>query len=258
MEQHETAVRAARAAGDILRASAGARQVHHKGDVDLVTEVDLACEEAVRAVLERECPGVTILGEEGGGQLDATCWVVDPLDGTTNFVHGFPYYAVSIGLIVDGVPTVGVVYDPSRDAMYEGFRGGGARCNGRPLQVSETSVLEQALLGTGFPYDRHEHADAYLALFRAFLVRARGVRRPGAAALDLAMVAAGCLDGFWELGLKPWDVAAGVLLITEAGGQVSQVDGGPLALEAPVPLASNGRLHDAMVGVARASGVRVA
>ncbi len=241
---------AARAAGAVLAAYAsGPTSVRHKGAVDLVTEVDLRCEAAIREVLARHTPEVPVLGEEGDVAVaSATRWVVDPLDGTTNFVHGFPYYAVSVALEVDGRGEVGVVLDPVRHRLYAAARGQGATCDGARLRVSDTRDLGAALIGTGFPYDRREPGRAafYTGFVTRVLERAQGVRRGGAAALDLAMVAAGALDGFWEFHLKPWDVAAGRLLITEAGGRYTAHDGAPLGTGPQSPLATNGWLHDAL------------
>jgi myo-inositol-1(or 4)-monophosphatase len=247
----DIALQAARAAARILvEHSAGPRRVDHKGVIDLVTEVDLACEAAVRRVLEQHTPEVPILGEEEGGPWEApTRWVLDPLDGTTNFVHGFPSYAVSLALEVDGRATVGVVIDPVRGAEYTAVRGQGAYRDGVRLAVSSCDRLQDALLGTGFPYDRHDRAPFYLARVEAFMRRCQGIRRAGAAAMDLCFMAQGSLDGFWEFSLSPWDVAAGVLLVEEAGGRVSAHDGGPLDPRRPSPLVSNGHLHDAMMHV---------
>jgi myo-inositol-1(or 4)-monophosphatase len=175
--------------------------------------------------------------------------VFDPLDGTTNFVHGFPVYAVSIGLEVDGLVKCGVVLDPVRKNTYTAIRGQGAYCNDRPMQVSACRDLDQALLATGFAYDRRTRAAFYLAYMQAFMIRAQGIRRAGAAAMDLAMVADGILDGFWEFNLSPWDVAAGSLLVEEAGGRVSSHQGTELEKTKPCPLASNRHLHEAMIEV---------
>ncbi len=237
------AVEAARAAGVLLRDRSGLR-VRHKGAVDLVTQVDLACEEAIREVLQRS--GIEILGEEGGGSRGQTRWIVDPLDGTTNFVHGFPSYCCSIALQVEGDLKIGVIYDPVHDRMFTAQSGLGARCNGERLQVSDRCELGESLVASGFAYDRRERAADYLRFVKVFLEQAQGFRRAGAAAMDLAMVATGQLDGFWEFGLNAWDVAAGVLLVQEAGGQVSDMDGAPLALDSPRLLATNGRIHGAM------------
>lgn len=252
---------AARAAGRIIAEAAGdglapprlppslegGSAIRRKGAVDLVTRIDLACEEAIRGVLQRHTPEIPILGEEGGGAVGArTRWIVDPLDGTTNFVHGFPAYAVSIGLQVDGVLEAACIFDPLRQHAYTAERGQGAFCGGRRLRVSETAKLSDALLLTGFAYDRRERAAFYLRFVKLFLEKGRGLRRAGAAALDLAHVACGRADGFWEFGLSPWDVAAGTLLVEEAGGRVTDMALGPLALDAPRLLATNGRIHDEM------------
>ncbi len=248
------AVEAAQAAAALIRAGRRPLErgaVDHKGAVDLVTEVDLACEARIREILGRHTPGIPVHAEEGGGAATAsTRWIVDPLDGTTNFVHDFPSYGVSIGLQVDGELQAGVIVDPLRDHCYTATRGGGAWCNDQRLQVSRCQRLDQALVGTGFAYDRRERPDFYLDKVRAFLVRAQGLRRAGAAALDLAHLAAGRLDGFWEFSLNAWDVAAGIVLIEEAGGRVTDMGGGVLDLDRPRLLASNGSaLHDEMIAV---------
>lgn len=252
MSERALAKEAAHAAGAILRARVSSTfEVDTKtSSVDLVTEIDEAAEAAVRSVLEAGTPGVPVLGEEGGGAYEvATRWIVDPLDGTVNFVHGFPWYCVSIGLEVDGVMEVGVVYDPVRDALYEAQRGQGAWLGERRLTVTTTSRLGDALVATGFPYDRQDRAPGYLREVESVLKRVRGIRRLGASALDLAMVAAGHLDAYWERGLKCWDVAAGRLLVEEAGGRVTALDGAPLVLMEPMPLATNGHLHEALQAI---------
>jgi myo-inositol-1(or 4)-monophosphatase len=237
MTEEEVAVQATLAAARTLR-ERPATGVRHKGRVDLVTEVDLACERAIREVLAHHTPDLPVLGEEGGGGHAPTRWVVDPIDGTTNFVHGLPHYAVSIGLEVDGVATVGVVLDVGRDELYRATRGRGATCNGAPLRTSDVRDLGEALLGTGFPYDRAERPDFYLAFVREALLRTQGIRRAGAAALDLCWVARGALDGFWEFGLKPWDRCAGSVLVEEAGGRFTW--------DRDLTLATNAWLHDAL------------
>ena len=239
----ELATEAARRACRIL-ADRPTLRVEHKGAVDLVTQVDLACEEAVRAVLEPT--GIPILGEEGGGSRGETRWIVDPLDGTTNFVHGFPSYCVSIALQDAGELALGVIGDPVHERMFTAERGRGAFCNGERLRVSGCEDLGQALVASGFAYDRRERAEDYLRFVKVFLEQAQGFRRAGAAAMDLAMVATGQLDGFWEFNLNAWDVAAGVLLVREAGGHVTDMDGGTLDLDRPRLLASNGSIHAAM------------
>jgi len=246
----DVALEAARAAARLQLSRPD--QVRHKGAIDLVTEVDLASEHAIREVLARHTPGIEVLGEEGGGAAGcATRWVVDPLDGTTNFVHGLPHFGPSVALQIDGVVQVGVVIDVSRGEEFSAARGGGARCNGRPLQVSTVARLHEALVATGFAYDRRERAGFYLARVERVLEACQGVRRAGAAALDLAWVAAGRLDAYWEYQLGPWDVAAGALLVEEAGGGVAWMDAaGGLAAEAgdrPCPLVSNGALHASFV-----------
>lgn len=228
----------------------GPVEVRNKGVVDLVTEVDLASEAAILRLLHDRMPGVAVLAEEAGGaRAGETRWVVDPLDGTTNFVHGFPSFGVSVALQHQGEVIAGCVYDPVRDHTYSAGRGLGATCEGRPLRVSSTDSLERALLLTGFAYDRRERADFYLRFVKAFLEQSQGLRRAGSAAMDLCHVAAGRADGFWEFGLNVWDVAAGVLLVQEAGGRVTDMLGGPLDLDQPRLLATNGGVHDAMGAV---------
>lgn len=249
---------AALAAAAVIRVGQP-RSVRSKGsEIDLVTEVDQAAERAVREVLERLSPGVPILGEEEGGSYargdDAETWVVDPLDGTTNFVHGFPVYAVSIALVRGGVPQVGVVLDVPRDRLYFAERGRGAFCGAARLAVSGRSRPEHCLVATGFPYDRAQRASYYLRRVESVLRGVRGLRRAGAAALDLAWVAEGVFDAYWEFNLRPWDVAAGWLLVEEAGGRVTGLDGQPgLDPWWPCPLATNGRIHEWMVERLRVS-----
>jgi len=243
------AEKAARAAGAIIRSSS-ASHVAHKGVVDLVTEVDLACESAIREILERESPGIPILGEEeGGAESASTRWIVDPLDGTTNFVHGFPAYCVCIALEDRGDLCVGVIYDPVRNRCYSAEKGRGATRDGETMRVSDCTRLDSALLASGFPYDRRERAAELLRYVQAFLERGQGFRRAGSAGMDLAFVASGSLDGYWEFGLHPWDVAAGVVLVREAGGRVTDVAGGKLNVARPQILATNGTIHDEMLEV---------
>lgn len=243
----EAAVEAARAGARVVREHP-CRGVSYKGAVDLVTEVDVACEEAIRRTLERATPGVPVLAEEGGGAWSgATRWIVDPVDGTTNFVHGFPFYCVSIGLEDGGRIVAGVVYDLVRDRLYRASRGGGAWLDDRRLQVSTCADLDRALVASGFAYDRRERAALYLRFVQRMLERSQGFRRTGSAAMDLTLVATGQLDGYWEFNLKPWDVAAGWLLVEEAGGRVTDVAGGPVDLARPHALATNGRIHDQML-----------
>ena len=223
------AVKAARRAGGIInRASRDVEQikVSAKRDKDFVTEVDKAAEEAIIGVLKAAYPDHAILAEESGASGDSEhVWIIDPLDGTTNFIHGFPQYAVSIAQAHKGVLQHAVVYDPTRNELFTASKGAGAYLNDRRIRVSKRVKLNEGLLGTGFPFRYFEHVDAYLGIFRDMMHKTAGVRRPGAAALDLAWVAAGRVDGFWELGLSPWDMAAGALLITEAGGLVGDLSG---------------------------------
>ncbi|MDP2307618.1 MAG: inositol monophosphatase family protein [Pseudomonadota bacterium] len=245
------ATRAARAAGELLKARPERPDlgVVKKGAVDLVTEVDLASERVIRALLTREAPGIAFQGEEGGGATTGTRWAVDPIDGTTNFVHGYPFYCVSIALIEGAVPVVGVIYDPVRDRLHAGWQGGGATVNGAPLRVSSVSTLDAALSVTGFPYDRRQNAPRYLALVQRALEQTQGVRRSGSAAMDLTTIATGYADLFWEHQLKPWDTSAGVVLVREAGGVVTRLDGSPWDPDAADLLATNGFVHEAAVGM---------
>jgi myo-inositol-1(or 4)-monophosphatase len=224
--------------------------------VDLVTEVDRACEALIVEALERERPGDAVLAEEGSGRDRAGAtwrWVVDPLDGTTNYAHGYPRFCVSIGVEREAQRHLGVVYDPLLGELYHALRGAGAFRNGAPIRVSPEPRLDRALLATGFAYDRRESELDNLSYFGAFLKRARALRRDGSAALDLCYVASGRLDGYWELKLRPWDVAAGALLVEEAGGRFSDFAGrGPASAGREV-VASNGRIHEAMLELIRST-----
>ena len=224
-----TAVKAARrAAGIITRAALDidVLTVQHKQHNDFVTEVDRAAEAAIIETLLDAYPSHAILAEESGRQGDSEYqWIIDPLDGTTNFLHSFPQYCISIALIHKGQLDQAVIYDPNRNDLFVASRGKGAYLNDRRLRVSKRLKLGDALIGTGFPYRDFTHLDTYMAMLRDVLQKTSGVRRPGSAALDLAYVAAGYLDGFWEIGLSKWDIAAGCLLIKEAGGLVGDFDG---------------------------------
>jgi len=224
------AVRAARQAGDIIVRHldrAGHLDVQAKGLNDYVSEVDRQAEDRIIETIRHSYPDHGILAEESGASgSDEHLWIIDPLDGTTNFLHGFPQFAVSIAYQHKGRLENAVIYDPMRQEMFTASRGRGAMLNERRIRVSKQSKLDGALLGTGFPFREHEHIDVYIDIFRDLMKKTAGIRRPGAAALDLAYLAAGRLDGFWEFGLKPWDMAAGVLLIQEAGGLVSDHAGG--------------------------------
>ncbi|MCU0768778.1 MAG: inositol monophosphatase [Burkholderiaceae bacterium] len=226
-----TAVKAARKAGSVInRASLDLEgiRVGAKGRSDFVTEVDHAAERIIVDILLKAYPDHAVLAEESGasGESEYT-WIIDPLDGTTNFIHGFPQYAVSIALRHRDLITQAVVYDPTRNELFTATRGRGAFLNERRIRVSRRDRLNESLIGTGFPFRSLEHLDDYVRMFKAITEHTAGIRRPGAAALDLAYVAAGRLDGFWEIGLSPWDMAAGSLLILEAGGLVSNFDGDP-------------------------------
>jgi myo-inositol-1(or 4)-monophosphatase len=248
-EELEVALEAARRAGGVLRDGFGARpEVKYKGEVDLVTETDERAEETIREVLLGAYPSYGVLGEEGGetaGEEDAR-WIVDPLDGTTNFAHGLPTFAVSIALEKAGTVVLGVVYDPIREETFVAERGQGARLNDGGIGVSETDELVRALVVTGFPYDRDEVPEA-VELFGRFSVRAQGMRRLGSAALDLCFVAAGRLDAYYERGIHAWDVAAAGLILEEAGGKITDYQGRPFELEGEEMVASNGPLHPALI-----------
>lgn len=239
----------------IARRGTGFR-IDKKGAIDLVTEVDLECERMCRAILAERFPGHDILAEELGATAPSRApsrfrWVFDPLDGTTNYAHGLPIFCSSLALEIDGRPDVGAIYDPTRKELFTAERGEGARLNGEPLAVSATGQLLDALLVTGFPYDVHQRSADLIALFAGFLRRARAVRRLGSAAIDLCYVAAGRLDGFWEEHLQPWDVSAGALILDEAGGRLTGIDGTPFDTSAGHVIASNGLLHDQMLAVVR-------
>ena len=231
----------------------------YKGDVDLVTVADRTAEKLIRERLSEAFPEHGIFGEEGTrDRLEGEFrWYVDPLDGTTNFAHGMPQFCVSMGLEQrssglasdqDGTLVAAVIYDPLRDELYAAERGRGARLNGRPMRVSSTPELAVALVATGFP-SKKRHESPNIHFYHEFCLRSHGVRRAGSAALDLAYVAAGRLDGFWEFNLNPWDTAAGILLIEEAGGQVTEFSGGPFRLNSREILASNGLIHSELVGL---------
>ena len=249
-----TAIEAVTLAGTIQRARFGSvLQIDKKGAIDLVTEVDLEVERACRALLGARFPDHDILAEElGGGDGGRSHrWVFDPLDGTTNFAHGVPIFCASLALEIDGDAVVGAVFDPNRQELFTAERGVGAWLNGAPVRVSKATTLIDALLVTGFPYDVHSTLDEVIGLFSAFVAQARAIRRLGSAAIDLCWVAAGRMDGFWEQRLQPWDTRAGALLVQEAGGRVSGLDGGLWDSAAGHLVASNGHLHDEMLAVAR-------
>lgn len=241
------AIRAARRAGNLISNAidqVDRLDVTEKATNDFVSQVDRQAEDSIITVLREAYPGHEIMAEESGntpgksGGSDYQ-WIIDPLDGTTNFLHGFPQFAVSIGLKYKGRMEHAVVYDPTRQELFTASRGAGAVLNDRRIRVSPRKGLKGALLGTGFPFKQQEHLDTYLATFKALFPMTAGIRRPGSAALDLAYVAAGRLDGFWEIGLNPWDMAAGALLIQEAGGLVGDFSGGDDYLQTGNVVAGN-------------------
>lgn len=245
------AARAARVGADVVQTGFfQSLDTEMKGAVDPVTHVDKEAEDAIRNVIEAHFPDDRILGEEGGGGDWRTgrIWIVDPVDGTVNYVHRVPHVAVSVALWQDGEPQIGVIIDVARNDEYVAVAGEGASLNGEPMHVSETSRLQDSLVVTGFPYDRQEHAAAYLRVVEAVMKRSRGTRRLGAAALDLAWIARGLFDAYWEHGgahgVQPWDMAAGLLLVTEAGGRFTDETGAVNVLEARAFVATNGKVHD--------------
>lgn len=245
------AMRAARQAGRVLlRYYERTEQltVQDKGRNDFVSEVDRSAETAIVKELRSKYPSHAILAEEGGRQGGSdTVWIIDPLDGTTNYLHGFPQFAVSIGLQSRGKLELGVVYNPLSEEMFTAARGQGAHLNDRRLRVANRTGLDGALIGTGFPYRDQHRLDRYLGMLKVVMQQAAGIRRPGSASLDLAFVAAGRTDGFWELGLSPWDMAAGALLISEAGGTATDLAGGGRFLETGNIVAANLKVHRALL-----------
>jgi myo-inositol-1(or 4)-monophosphatase len=251
------AVDVAQRAGKLLHEGlAGPREIRFKGAIDLVTEMDVAAEKLIVDALRERFPDHAILAEEGGATEAASGykWVVDPLDGTTNYAHGLPIFCVSIGLEKDGEPILGVICAPAIGELYAAEKGKGATLNGQPIHVSTTDDLQRALLVTGFPYDV-QVKQSNLHHFSKFIHRSQAVRRLGSAALDLAWVAAGRFDGFWEPRLAPWDLCAGSVIVAEAGGRVTGYGGGPFSIYGKEVLASNGRVHDAMIAVLGEDGV---
>jgi myo-inositol-1(or 4)-monophosphatase len=247
-----------REAGRYLRQNLGRRvEASYKGAVDLVTPFDLGAQEIVVGRLAEAFPGHGFLAEEGLARKGASdCrWIIDPLDGTTNFAHGLPIFSVSAALECAGRLVLGLVYDPMRDELFRAEAGRGAALNGTPIRVSTVPELGRSLLATGFPYDVRSSAVNNLDHWGRFIVRAQAIRRCGSAALDLCYVACGRFDGFWELKLKPWDVAAGALMVEEAGGRVSDFEGRPFALEAAGLVATNGRIHEPIIEVLNMPGL---
>ena len=245
------AIRAARSAGNIIIRSL--QHVEHlevttKGRNDFVTDVDRLAEQEIISVIHKSYPDHAILAEESGEQGDSeTIWIIDPLDGTANFLHGFPHYCVSIGVMVRGRIEHGVIYDPLREELFTASRGAGAQLNDRRLRVTKQKTLAGSLIATGFPFKYHEHFPAYLATFNAVFPEVSDLRRGGSAALDLAYVAAGRVDAYWELGLQKWDLASGILLIEEAGGVVSDFTGGENHIEHGNLVAGNFNIHQQLL-----------
>lgn len=244
----DIASEAALASGSIIAQSWGKiHQINQKGRPgDLVTEIDTQAETAILEIIQRHFPNHSILAEEAG-QIDKGdqeyLWAIDPLDGTTNYAHGYPIAAVSIGLLIQGIPRVGVVYNPFRQELFRAATGLGATCNRLPIQVSSTKTLAESLLVSGFAYDRRETSDNNYAEFCYLTHLTQGVRRSGSAALDLTDVACGRLDGYWERGIRPWDIAAGIVIVEEAGGKISSYDQKPLAMKSGRILATNDKIH---------------
>jgi myo-inositol-1(or 4)-monophosphatase len=247
----------ARQAGAILRDGFGrVTHVEHKGATDLVTDYDRRSEALIVTALRARFPDHAVLAEEGGasggdGSSGGYRWLVDPLDGTTNFAHGLPTFAVSIALTLDNRPIVGVVYDPMRDELFAAEAAKGATLNGAPIRVSAETSLQEALLATGFTYDLRNAPRDNFREFKEIHLQVQGIRRAGAAALDGAWVGAGRLDAYWEFGVKPWDIAAGALIVQEAGGRASTTDGGADFVGSDSILVSNGHLHERMLALLR-------
>jgi myo-inositol-1(or 4)-monophosphatase len=246
------AVDLARQAGSLLKKKLNQKhEIQYKGEINLVTEADKMSEDLIITAISRSLPDHGILSEEspavtGTGKLR---WIIDPLDGTTNYAHGYPIFCVSIALENDGVIVLGVVYDPMREEMFVAVSGEGAYLNKNKLAVSSLNDISRSLLATGFPYDIRESKENNLDYFNNMAINVQAIRRAGSAALDLAYLAAGRFDGFWELKLKPWDTAAGCLLVTEAGGVISDITGGKWQLQSQSLLASNGLIHEQMIEI---------
>jgi myo-inositol-1(or 4)-monophosphatase len=247
---------AANTAGTLLRETwQQPKIIDYKGAIDLVTSVDRECERRIVEVLQKNFPGHAVLAEEATdllGTQSSHRWIIDPLDGTTNFAHSYPQFCVSIALERDDEVIMGLVYDPLRRECFRAVKDQGATLNDGSLRISTVKELDKALLATGFPYDQREKADFYLGFFKAFMTRSQGIRRNGSAALDLCYVACGRVDGFWELKLRPWDTAAGALMVAEAGGRVTDLSGNKFSIWGEETVASNGAIHDEMIEVSRA------
>lgn len=245
----EFAIETARRAGALLKENVGkVGRIEFKGAVDIVTEIDRKSEELIMAAIGKSFPGHGILTEESPEvkQDSPYKWIIDPLDGTTNYSHGFPFFCVSIGFEEAGEVTFGAVYDPMLDELYTAEKGKGAALNGKKITVSAIDDLGRSLLATGFPYDLRASKDNNLNFFSEFAVKAQAIRRAGSAALDLCYIASGRFDGYWEMKLRPWDTAAGVLIVREAGGLVTDFSGGPFSIYGKECLATNGLIHENM------------
>jgi myo-inositol-1(or 4)-monophosphatase len=246
------AIRVAQDAGRLLRDRLGTTfDISHKGAINIVTDVDLASEKLIREAIATHYPSHQVLAEEGGlAETNSEYrWVVDPLDGTTNYAHGYPVFAVSIALEYQGETVLGVVYDPMREELFAAERGSGAVLNNRPIRVSTTETLIRSMLSTGFPYDIKTSSLTNLDHWANFAMNAQALRRDGAASIDLCYIACGRYDGFWELNLSPWDTAAGALIVMEAGGRVTDFWGAEFSNYKPEIVASNGLIHAQMIEV---------
>jgi len=246
--------------GVIIRASINKKKsVKYKGEIDLLTVTDKKVEDSIIRIIRKNFPSHEILAEESGTSLRTDApqrvskpqikWIIDPIDGTTNFYHSFPHVSTSIAIEKDGRIIAGGIYDPMRDELFFAEKGKGARLNGKKIHVSSTQNLEKSLLVTGFPYDRRKYIDYYLSFTKAFMLKAHGIRRGGSAALDYCYLACGRFDGYWEFKLSPWDVAAGSLIVAEAGGKVTDFNGKKFSIYGVETLASNGKIHREMMTV---------
>ncbi len=243
---------AAREAGKILSQLFGQlKEVRMKDEMELITEADTRTEKKILDIIRRRFPEDSLITEETGDhkRRPERVWIIDPLDGTTNFAHGFPFFATSIGFELEGEMVLGIVYNPHMNEYFEAAKGTGASLNGNPITVSQTGTLRESLLGFGFPYTIQKEPEEAMHLLAKMVVHPQGVRRPGTAAVDLCYVAAGIFDGFWEEGLMPWDTAAGTVILTEAGGRLSTYEGGPYTPSSQTIVASNGIIHEEMLKV---------
>ncbi len=249
-----TLLEAIETAGKIVKRAFGKKQrITQKGEFNIVTETDKAAEKAALGVILKRFPRHSILAEESPEVHGSDgCWIIDPIDGTTNFAHGFPLTSISIAFEREGQLEMGGVLDPTRDELFFAERGKGAFLNKKRIRVSKVKTLKDSLVVTGFPYDRKKNPGDYLAMFRAFLTKVQGIRRTGSAAIDLCYVASGRFDGYYEMKLNPWDKAAGMLIVKEAGGNLTDFSGRPLSLTSIQNLATNGHIHGAMLNVLRA------